>query len=107
MHFVSEPLKFMVLNQNNMTLEVMYATEEKQCCLIVAVPENSTIQFAIEQSGILNIFPEIDLTQQAVGIFSVIKKLTDIVKKGDRVEIYRPLLVDPKERRRERARKFL
>ncbi|WGE14528.1 RnfH family protein [Pasteurella multocida] len=61
------------------------------------------IQTAILQSGILQQFTEIDLRENKVGIFSRPAKLTDQLKDGDRIEIYRPLLADPKEIRRKRA----
>ena len=57
----------------------------------------------IDRSGILDIFPEIDLGKQKVGIFSQARGLMDIVKEGDRIEIYRLLVIDPKEARRKRA----
>jgi putative ubiquitin-RnfH superfamily antitoxin RatB of RatAB toxin-antitoxin module len=60
---------------------------------------------AIEGAGILTVFPEIDLEVNPVGIFSKARKLTDGVKEGDRVEIYRQLTIDPKEARRKRVRK--
>lgn len=87
-----------------MIIEVAYATPEQQRILKVDVPMNCTIETAIDRSGILEIFPEIDLSQQKVGVFSKIKKLTDTVKAGDRVEIYRGLMIDPKELRRKRAK---
>jgi len=61
------------------------------------------IQTAILQSGILQQFTEIDLRENKVGIYSRPAKLTDQLKDGDRIEIYRPLLADPKEIRRKRA----
>ena len=62
-----------------------------------------TIQNAIVQSGVLEKYTEIDLHQNKVGIFSRAAKLTDIVENGDRIEIYRPLIADPKEIRRKKA----
>ena len=61
------------------------------------------IQTAILQSDILQQFTEIDLRENKVGIYSRLAKLTDQLKDGDRIEIYRPLLADPKEIRRKRA----
>ena len=61
------------------------------------------IQTAILQSGILQQFTEIDLRENKVGIYSRPAKLNDQLKDGDRIEIYRPLLADPKEIRRKRA----
>lgn len=85
------------------TVEVAYAKPDAQKIIAVQVEKNSTISTVIEQSGILELFPEIDLTKQKVGIFSQVKKLTDRVNNGDRIEIYRDLIIDPKEARRKRA----
>ena len=91
---------------NNMpiSIEVAYATPEKQLILVVEVPLGATLEMAINKSGILTHFPEIDLVRQKVGVFSKIKKLTDVLHTGDRLEIYRSLLIDPKEARRNRER---
>ena len=67
------------------------------------VDEGTMIQTAILQSGILQRFTEIDLRENKVGIYSRPAKLNDQLKDGDRIEIYRPLLADPKEIRRKRA----
>lgn len=93
------------MDTNHILVEVAYAREDMQRIIQVAVPVGSTIETAIDRSGILEIFPEIDLHQQKVGIFSKMKKLTDQVNAGDRIEIYRGLLIDPKEARRLRAQK--
>jgi uncharacterized protein len=86
-------------------VEVAYALPERQSLLTVSVVKHCTVQQAIEQSGILQQFPEIDLDVQKVGIWSRPVKLDDIVKEGERVEIYRPLIADPKDLRRRRAEK--
>jgi putative ubiquitin-RnfH superfamily antitoxin RatB of RatAB toxin-antitoxin module len=86
------------------SVEVAYATPHQQKILSVQVEENSTIEEVIECSGLLKLFPQINLTEQKVGVFSKQKKLTDRVKEGDRVEIYRPLLIDPKEARKRKAK---
>jgi uncharacterized protein len=86
-----------------MKVEVAYATPESQVLIAVDIEPNATIQNAIDVSGILARFPEIDLTRQAVGVFSQRASLQTQLREGDRVEIYRPLLVDPKERRRRLA----
>ena len=67
------------------------------------VDDGTMVQTAILQSGILTQFTDIDLRNNKVGIFSRPVKLTDLLKAGDRIEIYRPLLADPKEIRRKRA----
>lgn len=90
-----------------LTIEVAYARPDVQQIVTVQVPADCDIQQAIEMSGILTLFPEIDLAKQKVGVFSKMKHLADPVADGDRIEIYRPLLIDPKEARRlkaERAR---
>lgn len=87
------------------TVEVAHALADRQQILTVTVPADATIEEAIRQSDILNLFPEIDLENQKVGVFSQLKKLGDSLRQGDRVEIYRPLIADPKESRRNRAKK--
>lgn len=86
-------------------VEVVYASTSEQRVLTVQVEEGDTIESAILLSGILILFPEIDLTKQKVGIYSKLKQLSDVVKAGDRIEIYRPLTIDPKEARRAKAKK--
>ncbi|MAZ77435.1 MAG: RnfH family protein [Legionellaceae bacterium] len=86
-------------------IEVVYASPEKQSMLSVNVLPNSTVEDAIIASNIINIFPEIDLQTNAVGIFGKRAALTTRLKDKDRVEIYRPLLIDPMEARRLRAKK--
>ena len=87
------------------SVEVVYATPEQQKIITVEVVEGSTIETVIERSGIEEIFREMDLSKQKVGIFSQQKNLFDKVEEGDRIEIYRPLLIDPKEARKKRAQK--
>ncbi len=89
----------------NIKVEIAYALPDRQQIFTVYIPSGSTIETAIDRSGILEIFPEIDLMKQKVGIFSKLKKLSDIVSEGDRIEIYRSLMIDPKEARRRRAAK--
>jgi len=89
---------------NLIKVEVVYASKSEQCLLLIDVPRDSTVEQVIHLSGILIRFPEIDLHKQKIGIFSEIKQLSDIVNEGDRVEIYRPLLIDPKEARRARSK---
>ncbi|MBD3815447.1 MAG: RnfH family protein [Halothiobacillus sp.] len=89
----------------SMWVEVAYAKPDQQVILKVNVPDDATAQTAIEASGILERFPEIDLKKQKIGIFSRLVALNQRLQPRDRVEIYRPLLVDPKAARRERAAK--
>ncbi|SDX00638.1 RnfH family protein [Nitrosomonas communis] len=90
-------------------VEVAYALPHRQFLKRFYVPSGTTIEQAITLSGIQDIFTEIDLEKQKIGIFSKLTKRGTILQDGDRVEIYRPLLLDPKENRRkrlnERARK--
>ncbi len=78
-----------------MNVGVVYAKATKQIWLQLDVPEGSTVQQAIEISGLLHQFPEIDLSKQEVGIFGKMTKLNSIVKEGQRIEIYRPITADP------------
>ncbi len=86
-------------------VEVAYAREDVQTILDLDVPAGTTLQQAIEQSGILDQFPEIDMEKNKVGIFSKISKRDAILRENDRIEIYRPLIADPKASRRKRAEK--
>lgn len=86
-------------------VEVAYALPEKQYLLKVRLAQGSTVEQAIAASGILELRTDISLSKNKVGIFSRPVKLTDVVNEGDRVEIYRPLIADPKELRRQRAEK--
>ena len=88
-----------------MRIEVAYAKPSEQVILTLDIADGSTIEAAIIASGILQRFPEIDLANNKVGIFGRLCKLDQLLRAGDRVEIYRPLLVDPKEMRRTRAAK--
>ncbi len=88
----------------NMKVEVAYALPEQQVILVVEVPKTCTIEEAILICGILEQFPDIDLAKNKVGIFSKLCLLDTPLRAGDRVEIYRPLLIDPKEIRRQRAK---
>ena len=87
------------------TIEIIYPTIEKQELFYVEYKSNLTIEKAINISGILEKYPEIDLIINHVGIFNQVKKLTDKVNAGDRIEIYRDLIANPKEVRRKRAQK--
>lgn len=90
---------------SSIEIEVAYATPLKQVIIALTVPAGSTILAAIRLSGILQQFPEIDLACQPVGVFSKKRALTDVLQAGDRIEIYRPLTIDPKEARRAKAKK--
>lgn len=85
------------------SVEVVYALPEKQYQRVVTLEEGSTVEQAIVASGLLELRRDIDLSRNKVGIFSRTVKLSDTLQEGDRVEIYRPLIADPKELRRQRA----
>lgn len=86
-------------------VEVAYALPQKQYVQRVTLNEGATIEQAIKASGLLALRDDIDLSKNKVGIYSRPAKLQDEVHDGDRVEIYRPLIADPKELRRQRAEK--
>ena len=88
---------------NEIQVEVAYALPQQQVIMPVKLPADSTVEAAIKRSGILEKFPEIVLTEFKVGIFSKLTKLQTVLRDKDRVEIYRPLIADPKEVRRKRA----
>ncbi len=87
----------------NKTVEVVYALPEQATVITLNIDDTTTVGEAISQSGILAKHPDIDLSRQAVGIFSQIVSLDTVPRDGDRIEIYRPLIADPKEMRRRRA----
>lgn len=86
-----------------MRFEVAYGRMDEQALLTVEVDMPLTAQQVIERSGILERFPEIDLASNKIGIFGKAAKLDAMLADGDRVEIYRPLIADPKEARKKRA----
>ena len=84
-------------------VEVAYARADQQVLLEVQVAAGATVREAIEASGVLARFPEIDLARNKVGVFGKIMPFDTRLRAGDRIEIYRPLIGDPKEIRRLRA----
>jgi putative ubiquitin-RnfH superfamily antitoxin RatB of RatAB toxin-antitoxin module len=93
-----------------MTVEVAYARPDKQVLKQLSVPHGTTALEAVKQSGVLDIFPEIDADSDKMGIFSQVLGTKGLEEPAvyqlqpmDRVEIYRPLIADPKEVRRRRA----
>ena len=88
---------------SSIPVEVAYALPDRQALLPLLVPKGATVREAIEHSGILELFPEIDLGENRVGIFGRLCTADRVLEAGDRVEIYRPLLADPKEVRRRLA----
>jgi len=90
-------------NAETIPVEVVYALPDRQVVLALEMVADATIADVITQSGILEKFPEIDLGNNKVGVFGKLGKLTDTLHAGDRVEIYRPLIADPKQVRKQRA----
>jgi putative ubiquitin-RnfH superfamily antitoxin RatB of RatAB toxin-antitoxin module len=89
--------------EQHIHVEVAYAKESEQALLAVEGEKGITVREAIERSGVLKRFPEIDIGVNKVGVFGKLTKLDQILETGDRVEIYRPLIADPKEQRKKRA----
>lgn len=87
----------------DLMVEVAYALPNKQIIIPVKVNEGVTAEAAIMASGVLKQFPEIDLGVNKIGVFGKLTKLDTPLRHLDRVEIYRPLIADPKEVRRQRA----
>lgn len=87
----------------DLMVEVAYALPNKQVIIPVKVNDGITAEAAIVASGVLKQFPEIDLSINKIGIFGKLTKLDTPLRHLDRVEIYRPLIADPKEVRRQRA----
>jgi uncharacterized protein len=84
-------------------VEVVYATPERQEVTGISLPAGSTAGQAIEASGLLAKHPEIDLARNKLGIYAKLAKVDTALRDRDRVEIYRPLIADPKEVRKQRA----
>jgi len=85
------------------TVEVAYARPDEQVIVPVTVPAGATLEQAVRQSRLPERFPEIDLATVKVGVFSKPSPWSRVLAAGDRVEIYRPLLADPKQVRKQRA----
>lgn len=85
-------------------VEVVYALPERQVLIALEVEEGTTALAAVERSGILRQFPQADLRRDGVGVFGKRVAPDTLLREGDRVEIYRALIADPKEARRERAK---
>lgn len=87
-------------------VEVVYALPERQYLRKVRLAVGSNVEQGIQDSGLLELRRDIDLQSNKLGIYSRPAKLGDLLNDGDRVEIYRPLIADPKELRRQRAEKI-
>lgn len=90
-------------NVDDVAVEVSYALPDEQVIIKLHVERGTTLGDAVKRSGILQRFPEIDLKKNKVGIFGKINKPEYVLREGDRVEIYRPLIADPREIRKQRA----
>jgi putative ubiquitin-RnfH superfamily antitoxin RatB of RatAB toxin-antitoxin module len=86
-----------------LNIEVIYALPNKQEIIARKLPVGTTARQAIEASGLLLKYPEIDLAKNKLGVFAKLTKPDAVLRDGDRVEIYRPLIADPKEVRKQRA----
>lgn len=87
-----------------MKVEVVYASVDDHALIAFEIASGTTAHEAIQQSGILSQFPEIDLKSATIGIFSAKVGLDTVLEAGDRVEIYRPLIIDPKDARMARVK---
>jgi hypothetical protein len=85
------------------TVEVAYALPTEQIILTIEIPSECSVEDAIKRSGILEKYPQIDLATDKVGIFGKMCKLDGTMRHKDRIEIYRKLIADPKESRRQKA----
>ena len=84
-------------------IEVVYALPHEQVLLKLKLPQGSTVAEAVQASGVVDKHPEINLAQNKLGIYGKLSKADAVLRDKDRVEIYRPLIADPKEVRRKRA----
>ncbi len=92
-------------SDKEIVVEVAYARPDEQLILEIRVVTDATVEHAVRVSGILERFPEIDLRTNKVGIFGKLTSLSTRLRDQDRVEIYRPLIADPKQTRKQRAAK--
>jgi hypothetical protein len=90
--------------KQSIRVEVVYAPRDGPFLVPLEMEAGATARQAIERSGILRRFPEIDLVSTRVGIFGRVAGLATLLRDGDRVEIYRALAADPKQTRRERVK---
>lgn len=91
------------MSAEKISIEVVYALPAEQTLLQLEVPQSTTIVDAVRLSGLLEKYPEIDLENGKFGIFGKLSKPDTVLREKDRIEIYRPLIADPKEVRRKRA----
>jgi putative ubiquitin-RnfH superfamily antitoxin RatB of RatAB toxin-antitoxin module len=91
------------MSENKIQIEVVYALPHEQLLLKLEVPHQTTIAQAVRLSGLPEKYPEIDLEKGKFGLYGKLSKADVVLREKDRVEIYRPLLADPKEVRKKRA----
>jgi len=96
----------METHEQGIDIEVVYALPQRQVLKRLRVSPQTTAEQAVELSGIRSLFPEIDHSVNKLGIFGKVVNRDTVLRDLDRVEIYRPLINDPKESRRRRAEKF-
>jgi putative ubiquitin-RnfH superfamily antitoxin RatB of RatAB toxin-antitoxin module len=87
-------------NMRKVEIEVVLALAERQVLLSVALPQGATVMDAIDQSGIAAEFPDLDLASLTVGVWGRVVQRSRPVREGERIEIYRPLPIDPRRARR-------
>jgi len=92
-----------LMSDSLINIEVIYALPQRQPLVRMQLPLGTTVKQAVEQSGLLQKFPEIDLAQNKLGVYAKLVKPDVQLRDYDRVEIYRPLIADPKEVRKQRA----
>ncbi|WP_153115593.1 RnfH family protein [Rhodocyclus tenuis] len=90
-------------NPAGVRVEVVYALSERQELVPLSLSEGATLKDALEASGLLQKYPEIDLAKNKFGIYAKLSKPDTLLRDRDRIEIYRPLIADPKEMRKQRA----
>lgn len=90
-------------DSNKINIEVVYGLPQEQTLLKVQVPSGTSLGEGVKLSGIMDKYPEIDLDKGKFGIFGKLSKTDTELREQDRIEIYRPLLADPKEVRKRRA----
>ncbi len=91
------------MDKKHIAIEVAYACPDQQWVIPLSVALGATIDMAIRQSQIISLCEELKREDLIVGIFGEVKRLSDVVKAGDRIEIYRELVCDPKAARRDRV----
>ena len=93
----------MLESAESIAVEVVYALKNRQDLVTLKLPAGATAREAVERSGLLLRFPEIDLAKNKLGVFAKPVKPDAVLRDRDRVEIYRPLIADPREVRKQRA----